>query len=199
MRSLLASLALVACLGTVGGCARTVVHDPVPTNYPPGDTTAELDFWHGLPGRSVVSNDEAFHGVLAMFDGADASQSYEERVAALKERGWLPKGFDEAGDLAMQRGTLAYILVRAMEVKGGVMMFVTSRNARYSNLELQRIGVMPPGSELMVLDGLDYVGTMSKAQDYMVMQGLREAEGQSENAPEAAPAPAPPEGNPEPV
>ena len=177
MRLPLAVTILAAGTLLVTGCARTIITNPVSTNYPPEDTTAQLDFWHGLPGQSAVSNDEAFHGILLMFDGADTSMSFENRVAALKDRGWLYKGFDESADVAMQRGTLAYILVRAMDVKGGVMMFVTDRSARYSNLELQRIGVMPPGSDLMVLDGLDYAGTMSKAQDYMVVQGMEKAEG----------------------
>jgi len=185
MRHSLAVITLAALALSVTGCARTVVKNPVNTDYNPSDTTGELDFWHGLPGQSAVSNDEAFHGVLLMFDGADPTMGYDNRVAALKERGWLSKKFDESADLAMQRGTLAYILVRAMDVKGGVMMFLTDRSARYANLELQRIGVMPAGSELMVLDGLDYVGTMSKAQDFMVVKGLDEAEGIEEIRPAA--------------
>lgn len=200
MRHPLSVITPAACALVLTGCARTVVQNPVPTDYPPQDTTAELDYWHGLPGQSAVSNDEAFHGVLLMFDGADATMSYDNRVAALKERGWLPEGFEEGPDIAMRRGTLAYILVRAMDVEGGVMMFVTSRSARYANLELQRIGVMPPGSDLMVLDGLDYVGTMSKAQDYMVVQGMEQAEdlepvqpGEPENAAEEVDSPDDPE------
>lgn len=192
MRSSTATIVLALCALTLGACARTHVANPQPTDYPPGDSTAELDFWHGLPQSSVVSNDEGFHGVLLLFDGVDETQSYEGRVEALKAREWLPQSFDEESDLAMQRGTLAYILARAMDVRGGVMMFITSRNARYSNLELQRLGIMPPGSELMVLDGLDYVGTMSKAQDFMVVKGMREAEDEaSENATEEAGEPEP--------
>jgi hypothetical protein len=191
MRPSLAVVILAACVGSLGACARTVIQNPQPTDYPPGDTTAELDFWHGLPGRSAVSNNEGLHGILLLFDGADPTQSYDARVATLKDRGWLPKSFNEPGEIALQRGTLAHVLVRAMEVRGGVMMFVTSRHARYANLELQRIGVMPAGSELMVIDGLDFVGALSKAQDFMVVKGIREAEGEnpapSENQPEALP------------
>ncbi len=183
MRKPCAMLGLAACVGLLSACARTIVEHPQPTDYDPSDTTAQLDFWHGLPGESAVSNDEAFHGVLLMFDGHDDTLSYDKRVEILKEREWLTSGFAEAGDIAMSRGTLSYILVRAMDVKGGVMMFLTSRNHRYSTLELQRLGVMPPGSELMVIDGLDYVGTMSKAQDFMVVKGMREAEEQRELEP----------------
>lgn len=191
MRHLLAILALSAFLGSLSGCARTRVVNAHPTDYPPGDATAELDFWHGLPGAQAVSNDEGLHGVLLLFDGSDPTQSYDGRVTALKERGWLSNGFDEASDVAMQRGTLSYILVRAMDVKGGVMMHLTSRCARYANLELQRMGIMPGGSELMIIDGLDYVGSMSKAQDYMVIQGMRKAEKEASENPEEPTEPGP--------
>jgi len=191
MRHLLAILTVSALLCTLTGCARTRVQNPQVTDYPPGDSTAELDFWHGLPGSRAVSNDEGLHGVLLLFDGSDPTQSYDARVAALKERGWLSKGFDEPSDVAMQRGTLSYILVRAMDVKGGVMMHLTSRCSRYANLELQRLGIMPGGSEFMVIDGLDYVGSMSKAQDYMVIQGMRKAEREASENPEEPTEPGP--------
>ncbi len=178
-RSRLVPLATLGLLVAIlAGCARTVVENPENTNYPADDVSAQLDFWHNLPGRSAVSNDEGFHGVILFFDGADASDSYEQRVADLKQRGWLNEGFDEEPDLAMQRGTLARILVRALDIKGGVMMFLTSRGPRYANKELQFLGIMPYGDEFMVIDGLDYLGVISRAQDFIVAKGQRQDEQQ---------------------
>lgn len=169
-----AAISLAVVLTLAAGCARTVVEDPMPTDYAPDDITAQLDFWHELPGRSAVSNDEGLHGVLLLFDGVDPTQDYNDRLALLKEREWLPQNFDEEPDLAMQRGTLAYVLCRAMDYdEGGVMYAITNGNRRYSTRELTLAGVMPEGSQLMVLDGLDYLGVVSRAQDYMVVRGLK--------------------------
>lgn len=165
---------LLAGLLLAGACQRTTITDSEPTNYDPNDLTAQLDFWHDLPGRSAVSNDEGFHGVLLLFEGVDPTTTYDERVAHLKEIGWLQESFDEPADLAMQRGTLSRLLVEAMEIKGGVMMTITDAAPRYAYKELVYIGVMPDGSELMVVDGLDYLGVVSRAQDYMVVQGLKQ-------------------------
>jgi len=166
---------LVLLLGLLAGaCQRTVIKDTEHTDYDPNDLTAQLDFWHDLPGRSAVSNDEGFHGVILLFDGADPTRTYEERVQYLKDKGWLQKDFDEPANLAMQRGTLSRLLVKAMDVKGGVMMHLTNGAPRYAYKELVFLGIMPEGSELMVVDGLDYLGVVSRAQDYMVVQGLKQ-------------------------
>ncbi len=176
-RSRVSPLAVLALAATLlAGCARTVVEDPQDTNYPADDVSAQLDFWHELPGRSAVTNDEGFHGVILFFEGADTYGSYGARVDRLKELGWLPDGFDEEPNLAMQRGTLARILVRALDIDGGVMMFLTNKHPRYANKELQFLGIMPYGAEFMVIDGLDYVGVISRAQDFLVAEGRSPSE-----------------------
>lgn len=172
-----ASILVSLCLGAGvinAGCTRTTVRQPEATNYDPSDENAELDFWHNLPGRSAVTNDEGLHGVLVFADGEDPTRSYQDRVALLKERGWVTGGFDEPGTLAMQRGTLAKALCHVLEVKGGVMMRVTDTSPRYAARELVYLGIMAPGTEQQVLSGLDYLGVISKAQDF---QTLRDAGG----------------------
>ena len=170
--AILASLVSLAILLT--GCARTIVEQTQETDYDPNDITAQLDFWHELPGRSAVSNNEGLHGVILFFEGEDTTVSYEGRVDHLKNKGWLEEKFDEPEDMAMQRGLLSHVLCRAMEIKGGVMMRLTKGNPRYAYKELVYLGVMPDGSGQMVLDGLDYVGVISRAQDWLVVRGLKE-------------------------
>ncbi len=178
------ALALPAMLAA--GCARTVVVEPQATSYDPNDVTAQLDFWHEMPGRSAITNDEGMHGVILLVWGTDDTGSYENRVAFLRERGWLPAGVGEGDqNVAMQRGTLSTLLVNALGIEGGVMMQLTNASPRYAYRELVYRGIMPQGSEQMVLDGLDFVGVVSKAEDFMRMEEvieLREIE-------EAAPAP----------
>lgn len=163
-------LAAALCLPALvlAGCARTVVVEPQATSYDPNDVTAQLDFWHELPGRPAITNDEGMHGVILLVWGTDETGSYENRVAFLRDRGWLPDGVGEDdANVAMQRGTLAALLVHALDIEGGVMMRLTGGAPRYAYRELVYRGMMPQGSELMVLDGLDFVGVVSKAEDFM--------------------------------
>ena len=163
-------LVVGAMLIAAAGCSRTTVREPQATDYDPTDENAELDFWHNLPGRSAVTNDEGLHGVLVFADGEDPTRSYDARVALLKERGWVTQGFDEPGTLAMQRGTLAKALCHVLEVKGGVMMRITDKSPRYAAKEMIYLGIMAPGTEQQVLSGLDYLGVISKAQDFQMLQ-----------------------------
>ena len=173
-----AALLAAATVVAAAGCARTVVEDADATDYDPNDVTAQLDFWHELPGASAVSNDEGLHGVILLLEGVDETGSYEERLAYFRERGWLPDGFDEPAEFAMQRGLLASVLTHALDVDGGVMMRLTNKHPRYATRELVALGVLPAGSELMVIDGLDYLGVISEAQDELArreLEALRDA------------------------
>ena len=190
----IAPVALLAAL-LLGACQRTVIENPEVTDYNPNDLTAQLDFWHDLPGRSAVSNDEGFHGIILLFEGIDTTSNYDERTQHLKEIGWLQDDFDEPADLAMQRGTLSRLLAKAMDIKGGVMMRITNTAPRYAYKELVYLGVMPDGSELMVVDGLDYLGVISRAQDYMVVEGLKQHARDLRYAGEAADKDRQPEGD----
>lgn len=156
----------------LAGCARTTIRQVEATDYDPNDSTAELDFWHNLPGRSAVTNDEGLHGVLVFADGTDPTRNYKDRVALLKQRGWVPEGFDEASNVAMQRGTLAKALCHVLKIDGGVMMHITGSSRRYATRELMYVGIMAPGTEQQVMSGLDYIGVISKAQDYQTTQAM---------------------------
>lgn len=179
IRRTLLGIALAAV--TMTGCARTVVVDPQETSYDPNDLNAQLDFWSELPGRSAITNDEGIHGVILITEGTDTSGSYENRLTYLEERGWLSDSLaEEEPNVAMQRGTLASILTHALDIEGGVMMRLTDKSPRYAYRELVYMGIMPAGSEQMVLDGLDYLGVITVAQEMMRVAAMQAPEPEAE-------------------
>lgn len=181
-------LPLSAALLLPSACQRTVVTDHLESHIAQRETGSDLDFWHSLPGRSAVTNSEGFHGVLLLSDGDDRTATWDERLALLKERGWVEPSFNEAGDVAMQRGTLAKAICHAIDIKGGVMMRLTNRSPRYAVRELAYLRVMAPTTENQIVKGLDYIGIMSRAQDH---RNLREAKRAAKEA--GSPPPETPE------
>jgi len=155
---------------SMSACSRTLVEEPIATDYDRRDIVRSVDFWHELPRRSAVTNDEALHGLILFADGDDPNETYDQRAEYLKALGWLAGGFDEPANLAMQRGTLAKALTHALEIEGGVMMQLTGKSARYATRELVFLGIMPPGTEQQVLSGYQYVGVISEAQDYQLLR-----------------------------
>ena len=180
-RSRLARLGLPCCVGLVAlsplaSCTRTTVSDPIDLSALPAGTDGELEFWHTLPGRSAVTNNEGLHGLLLLIDGQDAATTYEERTDLLKQRGWMDTDFSEPADMAMQRGTLAKALTGSLDIRGGVMMHLSGRSPRYSARELAYLGILQPNTTSnQVISGLDYIAIISRAQDYRLTQDTRAA------------------------
>src|SRR3954470_14774170 len=94
----------LACLG---GCHSTTPAQALAPQLAGNEPTAQLQFWHALPERSVVSNDEAFHALLLFVDGQDNAGSYEQRVNLLQEKRMLEHGFGGGAAEPVRRGTLA--------------------------------------------------------------------------------------------
>jgi hypothetical protein len=153
-------------LGCVGGCGSARVTQPLPEKLYANDADSQLEFWHSLASRKLASNNEAFHGMLLYFDGQDPANSYEERVKLLKGRKLLAADFNRPADEAVTRGTMSVSIVKALHIKGGLMMHITGPNPRYATRELQYEGLYPPSSPNQIFSGTEFVGIIGKLDDY---------------------------------
>jgi hypothetical protein len=161
-----ACVALVSALLALPGCQTARVQQPLTAELGGNDADAQLEFWHRLAEEPVTSNDDAFHGLLLFLDGEDPAADYAGRVAALRARGMLPGGFGEPPEQAVRRGTLAAALVRALDIRGGVLMALTGRHPRYAVREMEYMGLYPPSSENQTFNGAEFLGVIGKAEDY---------------------------------
>ena len=148
------------------GCQSAKVAQPLT----PELAGSAIEFWHALPERHAVSNDEAFHAVLLFADGADPAADYDGRVRLLKERGMLPADFNgAAGDVA-RRGVVAMALAQALGIKGGLTMQLFGASPRYAVRELQYAGLFPPSSPQQTFSGAEFLGIIGRAEDYQRAQ-----------------------------
>src|SRR5437773_811284 len=153
----------IACLFTAAGCRSATVPDSVLPLHGGNDPQVQLDYWHELATKRLVSNDEAFHGLLLYLDETDNAGSYPQRVAALKSRGLLARGFNRPSDEALERGTLAVAVARMLNIKGGVTMrLLGGTNPRYAMRELEYRDIFPPSSTNQIFTGSEFVGVIGK-------------------------------------
>lgn len=183
-----AVLALAAAL--LPACGRTVITQRARTDYARSDPAAEMEFWYSLPGRAAVSNDEALHALVLLEGSGAEPRGFEARVAYAKARGWLPESWDEPAEQAVQRGTLARGLAQVCGIKGGVIMRVLGPIPRYALRELIFEGIMPPSTENQTISGLDFLGVISRAQDYIIIARQKQARRQQSSS-QQTPAPTP--------
>ncbi len=172
LRSVKLVLLVVLAGVALAGCARTRISEPFDVNARPGSLDSEMAFWGHITDRPAVSNDEALHGLILFADGVDLSRSWEERLDLAKERNWVAESFNEDPDLALQRGTLARAVAVICRIRGGVMMRVLGPTARYAHRELVWEGIIAGGTANQTITGLEFVGVVSKAQDYMLRNGI---------------------------
>ena len=157
-------LAFLTSLST--GCQTASLDDSLTATLGGNDVEARMEFWHALTDRPIVTNDEAFHGVLLFLDQADPAANYAQRVETLRVRGLLPHGFDRPANEAATRGTLAVILVSALKIKGGVVMQVFGPSPRYAVRELRYEGLYLASSPHQTFSGAQFVGLIGRAEDY---------------------------------
>lgn len=162
IRCWLASVGLVCLVG----CQVTTVQQTVVSKHGENTPDAQLDFWHGLNEAPVATNDDAFHAVLLFVDGSDPNADYPARMAALKARGMVQNGFNEPANQSVTRGTLAVALVKALQIRGGLMMHLVGPIPRYAVRELYSEGVFPLSSPHQTFSGAELVGVIGRVEDY---------------------------------
>lgn len=171
----LSGIALAVVMLGAAGCQSARVANPLTKTMSGNDPSQQMDFLHTLADRNITSNDEAFHGLVLFLDGSDPAGDYAARVALLRTRKMLPAGFDQSADHAVERGTLAVALVRALSIKGGLTMRVLGPSPRYAVRELQYLDIYPPSSPNQTFKGSEFLSILSKAEDYQKNHGMQAA------------------------
>jgi hypothetical protein len=166
MKRMLLVLSMGALACSLSACQHASVREPLTKTTGGSDPNDQIEFWHQLAEQKLACNDDAFHGLLLFLDEKDDSADYAARVATLKSRGLLPKSFNQTAEQDVDRGTLAFAIVRAMHIKGGVVMRLTGTSERYATRELIDMGLYPPSSPNQTFSGTELVGIMGKLEDY---------------------------------
>jgi hypothetical protein len=160
-------LATVVALAFVAaGCQMARVKQPLTRELGGNDPNQQLEFWNRLAQQPVTSNDDAFHGLLMYLDGDDPAEDYAGRLRTLRSRKMLPTGFDQQPEEAIERGTLAVALLKALDIKGGLMLRVLGPTPRYAVRELVFMELYPPSSPQQTFSGAEFLGIMGKIEDY---------------------------------
>ena len=192
---------LLVVVSLLPGCQSARVEKPVTAVAGGNDPDQQIDFWHRLAEQPITSYDDAFHALLLFTDGNDPGADYAARVQTMKSRGLLPAGFNRPAEEAVDRGTLAVALARALKVRGGLVMGLFGPSPRYATKELEFLEVFPASSPNQTFSGSEFLAVMSRAEEY---QKNEQGEGKTGGAgfsppemelkrgdPQPAPAPEP--------
>jgi len=158
-------LGVLLVLVALAGCRTAQVAEPLTRELAGNEPEAQIEFWHTLAERPVVSNDEAFHGLLLFLDGRDPADDYAGRVAELQSRGMLPKNFKRDAHEAVRRGDLAVGILKILEMRGGVILRVFGPSPRYATRELEYANVYPRSSPHQTFTGAQFLALIGRIED----------------------------------
>ena len=131
-----------------------------------GDMASDAEFIFDLSEKKHCTTDDAYRGMLYFIDGKDTSRNFRERTARLAMRGVIDTNRTHKRNATITNGTVAYMLVRALGCRGGVMYNLTNASERYALRELVAEGIIKGSSEYSKVSGAEYVGILGRADDY---------------------------------
>lgn len=141
---------------------------PAPLTKPPvPQPLKEFYFISLLPKRVTFGYDAAKAIVILM--GVDEEYiDLSSQVGYLRNSRFLPRRFQRTFDpmQPLRKGVLAYLLYRALEIRGGVALHLFGPTQRYALKELVFRGIMSPGHTNDLVSGQELVQAMSQAADY---------------------------------
>jgi hypothetical protein len=167
------TLLLVPVLLSMIGCQSAPVATTAPArDFGPNDRSTQMEFWDTLSEQRLTTNDDAFHAILLYIDHKDDCPDYAARVELLQQRHYLPHDFHARADQAVDRGTVAVALVEMLKIPRGVTMSIGGTMPRYADRLLQFRGLYPTGTPNQILSGPQFMGILSKAEDYQRGQSI---------------------------
>lgn len=168
---MLVGLVIAVLAISLGGCAPTSVKNADAqafTDLPEAqtDTGSDAGFLFDLSQKKSCSTDDAYRGMLFFLDGTDTSSNFQERTARLAMHKVIKENWQHNPQETITNGKVAYMLARALGVRGGVMYNLTDASERYSLRELGYKGIIKNRSQGKKISGAEYVGILGRADDY---------------------------------
>ena len=166
----------IVALGS--GCTlfeRTKLENSAVQQFPSNDQ--DFDFWDTLAKQSIVTNDDALHGLLLFSDGKDECTTYECRYEAGVAKGWFDGswgGMPPAEESA-RVGWVAVAACQILEIRGGLTMRLFGDSPRYCSRELAFMGLLPSLSENEALTGLEFTALIDNIEDRQRLNQALEA------------------------
>lgn len=133
-----------------------------------------------LQAEPMVTVAEACRVMLLLADGEEQYADFDARRAALEERGITRSAWGLRREACIDRGSIAYMLCRILEIRGGVNLALLGGlgigDRRYAVRELVYRQLMEPGAPYRYMAGSELVDLAARADRYMAKHGMYDEE-----------------------
>jgi len=120
-----------------------------------------------LAEKPVATVEDGLRMALLFSQGVGATEPFDEVAAKLKDSDLIRnKWLEKPGD-RLRKGQLAYIIVNACGIKGGLTMRLTGVSERYALRECIFLNLLERGSTGNYVSGMELLGSMGRAEKYL--------------------------------
>jgi len=164
MRFIIHSLLVMAVAVGLASCAgpTTVSAPSIPEPNAAGPSGNAAGLAYELAQKTWCTNDQACSLVLLFTQGHDRCTDFDARIEQLRARGLVQEHWNLQADQSVTKGTLAYMVCRALNIRGGLFMHLLP-GRRYAYREAVYQKLMQRGSENEPLTGPEVVGVLGRA------------------------------------
>lgn len=130
-----------------------------------------------LQSEPIVTVAEAYRAMVMLAEGDDKYDSFASREEYLLQKEIIRSEWKLESDVAIDRGSVAYMVLQILKVRSGVNMNLFGRllgvaDRRYAVRELAYIDLMEDRPPYRFISGAELVDLMGKADAYMAENGL---------------------------
>jgi hypothetical protein len=120
-----------------------------------------------LAEKPVATVEDGLRMGLLLTQGVGGTEPFEEVAAKLRGSGVIRDRWLEKPDESLRKGRLAYIIVKACGIEGGITLRLTGVSERYALRECIFLELLERGSTGNYVSGLELLGSISRAERYL--------------------------------
>jgi len=125
-------------------------------------TFADKAFLREIAGKEEITLGDGCRAIY-YFVGGDENERNMDRIFAEK---YIKKSYRRKADRRLTRGQCAYMLCKALGIRGGLTMTVVGTSERYALRECIFLELMPDVNQGKYVTGLELLGVLSRAEKY---------------------------------
>ena len=131
----------------------------------------EMDFLDCMVRKPKCTVADAVRAIGIFVAGEDPGKNYDQRYEYLLERKIVRTAWKLNPDQWIDRGTLAYMMLKSADIKGGINMLLLGSNGlgdrRYAYREMMYLNLMQEGVDYNFVSGPELVTAIGKLDDYV--------------------------------
>jgi hypothetical protein len=121
--------------------------------------------------RKLLKKDQAGFGdgiraAWILLKGADEEMDFSKRREELIRLGIVPADWTYTEDTPLTKGMVSYLIVKVLDIKGGVTMRIFGCSERYALRECAYLGLIVDGPKSKYVTGGELLGVMARSEKY---------------------------------